>query len=75
VFDCPASVEELQELFEGRSIAERPTILTRVIACHNVHLDKRNAAKMEGLFQSILDFVCQSFESSTSLTVANSMIR
>ena len=47
VYECPTSPAEFAKLLDGHNPEDCRTILMRVIACHNVHLDGRNRSKME----------------------------
>ena len=52
VYECPATLVALSELLEGKNSDDCKTVLSRVIACHNIHLDGRNSSKMEVMIGS-----------------------
>ncbi len=47
VFQMPKSVKELSALLAPYSTDVHPTVLARILACHNVHLKPENRPKLK----------------------------
>jgi len=64
----PESLEEMEELFSGRTAEERATIVQRVLKCNHPKLGNNNREKLQPFFEFVLRLAVMDAATAAKLT-------